>query len=177
MIETTALARPYALAAYEQAVTESSMHGWSSALGFLAAVVADRAMAETIANPRVDDASLTELLLDVAEDRFSDTQANLVRLLVENGRLSLAPAIFELFEKERITSEGRATVSIISAFDLDDKQRELVTAAMAKRLGREVDLEESVDNELIGGVVIRTGDVVIDASLRGRLRQLEAEFL
>lgn len=177
MIETTALARPYALAAYEQAAAESSMEGWSSALGFLAAVITDRAVAEMIANPRVDDASLTTFVLEVGEDRLSETQENFVRVLIENARLSLVPFIFEMFEKQRDTSEGRSSVSVISAFDMDEEQRELVAAAMAKRLGREVDLEVSVDKELIGGVVIRTGDVVIDASLRGRLRQLEAEFL
>ena len=176
MIETVAIARPYASAVYEQAVAEGALPQWSDALEFLATVVSDRAMADVIANPRIDDAALTALLLDVCDGRLSRTQENFVRLLIESGRLTSAPAIAALFEGERAKSEGRASVSVISAFDLDANQRSQVAEAMTKRLGRDVDLEVSVDKALIGGVVIRTGDVVIDASLRGRLRQLEAEF-
>ena len=177
MIETSALARPYALAAYEQAQAEGAIAEWSTGLQFLGAVVADPAMAGMIANPRVDDEALASLVLDVCEGRLTATQVNFVRLLIEAGRLTLAPDISTLYERERAKSEGRASVSVVSAFELDEGQRVALTESMAKRLGREIDLEVSVDNALIGGVVIRSGDVVIDASLRGRLRQLEAEFL
>ena len=108
---------------------------------------------------------------------LSETQSNFARLLIEAGRLTLALDISALYERERAKSEGRANVSIVSAFELDDAQRDALTQSMAKRLGREIDLEVAVDDALIGGVIIRSGDVVIDASLRGRLRQLEAEFL
>ena len=177
MIETSALARPYPLAAYEQAQAEAAIFEWSTGLQFLGAVVADPAMAEMIANPRVGDEALTSLLLDVCEGRLSETQSNFARLLIEAGRLTLALDISALYERERAKSEGRANVSIVSAFELDDAQRDALTQSMAKRLGREIDLEVAVDDALIGGVIIRSGDVVIDASLRGRLRQLEAEFL
>lgn len=176
MIETSALARPYALAAYEQAQAEDAMPKWSSALQLIAAVVSDRAMADAIADPRVDEASLTRLLVDVCDGHLSKTQENFARLLIENDRLSIAPSIAEVFERERAKSEGRASVSVTSAFELTKSQEKLIGDMMSKRLGREVDLECAVSDELIGGVIIRTGDVVIDASLRGRLRQLASEI-
>jgi len=65
---------------------------------------------------------------------------------------------------------------VTSAFELDDRQRELIASAMARRLGREVELDVELDTALIAGIVIRSGDEVIDASLLGRLHQLESEF-
>lgn len=177
MIETSALARPYALAAYEQATIEGTMAEWSASLELLGSVVSDARMVEMIVNPRVDDDGLTKLVLEVCEGRLSPTQENFVRLLVEAGRLSLAFDICALFERERAKADGRASVSVVSAFELDEAQRDSLSRSMAARLEREIDLEVSVDKTLIGGAIIRSGDVVIDASLRGRLRQLEAEFL
>jgi F-type H+-transporting ATPase subunit delta len=176
MIETSALARPYALAAYDQADSEKALPAWSEALELIAGVVADGAMRDAIANPRVDQHSLTDILLGVCEGHLSPTQQNFVRLLIQSDRLTLAGSIHDLFERERAKSEGRVNVSVTSAFKLNAKQQKVIAAMMSKRLGREVDLEVSVDKTLIGGVLIRTGDVVIDASLRGRLRQLESTF-
>ena len=77
-----------------------------------------------------------------------------------------------MFEHEREEFERRSRVEVVSAFELDDKQESAIKNAMTKRLGREVALHSRVDRELIGGVIIRAGDVVIDGSVRGRLRSL-----
>jgi len=77
-----------------------------------------------------------------------------------------------LFEKLRSEAEGVATIEVISAYALEDSQQENIKQIMAKRLGRDVELTTRVDETLIGGAVIRTGDSVIDASVRGRLKQV-----
>lgn len=172
-------ARPYAIAAFRQAQEEDKLEQWSATLQFLSALVQNPTMAGIIANPRVERAKLIELILDIAGDAFAKTQKtgkNFLRVLVEQGRLPLAPEIAELFEEQRREQERKARVEVVSAYKLPQKYAKAITKAMAKRLDREVDLTLRVDKSIIGGVIIRAGDLVIDASLRGRLQQLAREL-
>tara|TARA_B100000676_G_scaffold224625_1_gene222047 strand:+ start:4341 stop:4886 length:546 start_codon:yes stop_codon:yes gene_type:complete len=172
MEDMSTIARPYAQAALSQADSEGKLAEWSDMLSFLADAVRDPTMAGVIANPRVDAEKLTELMLGVADGRLSDTGANFVRLLVAKDRTAALPEISAQFETRRAELEGRRHVDIVSAFELDAAQQDKLAAAVARRLGREVDIAVTVDEALIGGVIIRAGDLVIDASVRGRLAQL-----
>ena len=172
MAETGELARPYAVAAFKQADEEGRLGEWAEMLELLAAVARDPTTSGLIANPRVDRARLVELFIDVCSDRLSDTGRNFVKVVGEYGRFALLPDISERFAEERAAREGRNHVHVTSAFKLSKAQRAAISAAMEKRLGSKVKLDCSVDDSLIGGVVIRAGDLVIDASLRGRLGQL-----
>ncbi|MEM7254484.1 MAG: F0F1 ATP synthase subunit delta [Pseudomonadota bacterium] len=172
MEENSTLARPYAQAAFDHAVAANAVPQWSDMLSLLASVTSDREMAGIISDPRVPSDQLESLLLGVCEDHLAPGGDNFVRLLVSNGRIGLASTISEQFERERQRSEGRIEVSVTSAFELDEQYRTMLVETMSKRLGRDVELSVSVDASLIGGVIIRAGDTVIDASLRGRLREL-----
>ena len=97
-------------------------------------------------------------------------------MLVENHRLGIVPEIREVYEAEREDFEGRSRVEVRSAFELDEQYKKVIGDAVAKHTGREVDFDITVDDSLIGGVVIKVGDTVIDASLRGRLEQLALQI-
>ena len=172
MAETRELARPYAVAAFQHAEEEGGLGEWAEMLELLAAIARDPAMRGLITNPRVDRARLVELFIDVCGDRLSDTGRNFVKVVGQYGRLALLPDIAERFAEERAAREGRNQVHVTSAFKLSKPQRTNIVRAMEKRLGTKVTLDCVVDDSLIGGVVIRAGDLVIDASLRGRLEQL-----
>ena len=172
MQEESALARPYGLAAFKQARDEGKVDEWSDMLGLLVLIMKDPTMRGLVANPNVDDEQLAGLIIEVAGDGLSKTGQNLVRILAENERLSEMEAIAAIFEQERDALEGRSHVSVTSAFELTDAQRSEIAESMSKRLGTKVDLSVNVDKSLIGGVIIRAGDTVIDASLRGRLSHL-----
>jgi F-type H+-transporting ATPase subunit delta len=172
MQDTGELARPYAIAAFERARDAGELAAWADMLQSLETIVRDPLMAGLIANPRVKRDRLADLVVDVAGKRLTRPGQNLVRLLAENGRLGLAPDVARIFDEERSRHEGRSEVTVISAFELDEGEKRRIAEAMGKRLGTSVDLAVEVDRDLIGGVVIRAGDLVIDASLRGRLRQL-----
>ena len=172
MEDMSTIARPYAQAALSQAESEGKLAEWSEMLGFLADAVRNPTLTGVITNPRVGTAQLTDLLLSIADGRLSETGANFVRLLVANDRTLALPQISEQFERRRADLEGRRHVDIVSAFEMDDAQREQLASAVARRLGRQVDVDVTVDKALIGGVIIRAGDLVIDASIRGRLAQL-----
>lgn len=93
-------------------------------------------------------------------------------MLVENQRLGLLPGIAEQFEAERARAQRRETVEVRSAYPLGSEAEGAIARTMRERLGHEVDLEVKVDPSIIGGVVIRAGDRVIDGSVKGRLAQL-----
>ena len=172
MAETGELARPYAVAAFKQADEEDRLGEWAGMLELLATVANDPAMSSLIANPRVDRAALVELFIDVCGDHLSDTGRNFVRIIGQYNRFALLPAISRRFAEERAAREGRDQVRVTSAFELSDAYRASIIEVMEKRLGTKVTLDCAVDRSLIGGVVIRAGDLVIDASLKGRLGQL-----
>ena len=174
--EATTIARPYAEAAFKRAAETGKLGQWSDALGLLAAVVQDPAMAGLIANPKLGKAQLVDLVFDIVGDKLDDEAKNLVRLLVEYGRLAIAPAVAELFEERKSAQEGTLDVQVTSAFAIDGNQEAALAAALKAKLGREVRITSEQDPELIGGVRIRAGDMVIDGSVRGQLAQLANEL-
>ena len=172
MADTGELARPYAMAAFQQAKEEGRLSEWSDMLETLTLITKDPTMGGLIVNPKVNKEQLVALIIDVAGERLSSTGQNLVRVLGEYGRLGLVADIQRVFNEERSRQEGRSEVTVISAFELSPEQEQKISNAMRERLGTEVSLSVEIDKALIGGVMIRAGDLLIDASLRGRLTQL-----
>lgn len=176
MQEKSTIARPYARAAFEQAHATGALGPWSDMLGFLAAVVSDARMRKLISHPRMDTARLSQFLVEICGTRMAPGGGNFIHLLADAGRLAVTPEIHNLFEQRRARAEDMSDVEIVSAFELDEGQRARLGDLMTKRLKRKVRVSTRVDSAIIGGVIIRSGDSVIDASLRGRLRQLYNEF-
>jgi len=174
--EKATIARPYARAAFEQAREERKLKEWSAMLGLLAAVASGPLMRQVIGNPKVSEAQLQGLVADVCGDSLAASGRNFAKVLVAAGLLEVAPEVHARFEQMRARQEGTAEVQVITAFELDEGQQKRIVELMKKRLGKEVEMAAEVDKSIIGGVIIRAGDSVIDASLRGRLRQLGNEF-
>jgi len=172
MRELVTLARPYANAVLQMAREADTLGEWSERLALLVAIVVDPALQSLIADPRVPRATLADLVIDVGGSAFDEGARNLVRVLTDNQRLALVPVVWRLYEEERARAQRRETVSVRTAYPLDPTIQDAITKAMRARLGCEVDLEMEVDASLIGGVVIRAGDRVLDASVKGRLGQL-----
>ena len=174
--DATTIARPYAEAVFAHADEAGNLDLWSEMLTFLAAVVTDPAVAPVIGNPLVDRQSLSELLLEIAGDRVNAEGGNLIRLLVRNGRLSLVPEIETLFEDLKAEKQRVLSVHVTSAFALKPAQEKLIADALKAKLGRDVTITSEKNADLIGGVHIRAGDLVIDGSVRGKLQQLANEL-
>ncbi|TDO06021.1 F0F1 ATP synthase subunit delta [Halomonas ventosae] len=173
MAETTTIARPYAKAAFEFAVEHQALDDWSMMLGTAARVVANEDMhRRVLGNPLVSSAQKVDLVVDVCGDVLNDDVRNFLRLITQKGRLVALPAIAEQFELLKAQQEKRMDVSIVSAFPLDDAQQDKLASALAKRLNREISITTQVDSSLLGGVILRAGDTVIDGSVRGRLNRL-----
>ena len=176
MAELETLARPYAEAVFALAQEQRAPQPWSAMLQLLADIASDERVVELANDPRVSSERLSALLLDIASDKLNEDGRNFVRLLLENGRMTLMPAIASQFERLRAKAEGIIEVEARAAFELSEAQKKQIAQAVRVRLGREVKLNASVDTSLIGGVVIRAGDLVIDGSVAGHLRDLAAQL-
>jgi F-type H+-transporting ATPase subunit delta len=174
--DSTTIARPYAEAAFEVARASNTLDAWSEALNRLAAIVADPQVASQIGNPNLTERTLLELIFGVAGDGLSAGVQNLVRLLVENERLSVLPDLARLFEARKTAAQGVRHIQVRSAYALSAAEQKALTSTLKKHFGAEVDLTVEKDPSLIGGVEVRADDVVIDASVRGRLQQLANEL-
>ena len=172
MAEAITVARPYAQAAFMFADSHHTLKDWSEMLGLLAGIADDADMHELIESPHVTAAQRAELFIKVGGERLNEKCANFVRVLAANGRLSLLPEIASLFEIKRRDAEGMIQAEMTSAFAATEAQQASIVASLRKRLGREVVLSCSIEPDLIGGAVIRAGDLVIDGSVRGKLERL-----
>ena len=172
MAEIQTLARPYAEAVFELAKSSDALARWSEMLAFISAVAADENMQRLSNDPRLDRARFLELFLNICGKNVSDEGANFVHLLLENRRLSLMPEIVLQFEALKAEAEARLEATVVSAFPLEAAQIKTLGDALKRKFGRDVNLTSQVDKTLLGGVVIRAGDLVIDGSLRGRLAEL-----
>ena len=172
MAELSTIARPYAEAVFKRAGETNSYPAWSDALALMAVIAADEAMADVIGGAALSKDQIAELFIDVAGDKINDEQKNLVKLLAENGRLSLMTEIAAQYEIMRAEAEGSLDAEMISAFAVSDEQRNKVIASLKARMGRDINLNVTIDESLIGGAIIRAGDMVIDGSVRGKLAKL-----
>ncbi|MFT6367743.1 MAG: F-type H+-transporting ATPase subunit delta [Halioglobus sp.] len=172
MAELSTLARPYAKAAFEYARDKNALSAWSEQLATAAAVTADDVLEAVLSNPSMTAEQQSQTVIDVCDDALGSEVRNYVAILASNKRLGLLPEIHSLFAQYKANHEKAVDVEVISAFDLADAAKDKLADALGKKLEREVKVTTSTDKNLLGGVLIRAGDLVIDGSVRGRLNKL-----
>lgn len=172
MAEKTTIARPYAQAILALAKEQNALQQWSDMLQYAAVVAADEEMAAIIDSPKLSSEQTAALFLDICGEKLNEHGKNMIRVLAENDRLDVLTEITALFEIERAQSEGSIEAQVVSAVELNDAQKSGITESLKKRLGRDVTLNCSVDASIVGGAIIRAGDVVIDGSVVSKLESL-----
>ena len=172
MAELTTVARPYAKAAFQFALDSGKLDDWSSMLGFVTQVVAEESVAAYLEGPTLTAEQRAAALTKLCSDNVDTDMNNFISLLSANDRLSALPSIAELYEELKAEQEKSVDVNIASAFPLSEAESKSFAAALEKKLNRQVNIEVEVDDSLIGGVIIRAGDMVIDGSVKGKLSQL-----
>ncbi len=176
MADKTTVARPYAKAAFEEARARSRLGEWSRALALAAQVVGDARIERLIENPEVPPTEIAQLIMGVAGSDLGEFWRNFLFTLAGNHRLGYLPQISALFDELKDQAEGIADVTVTSATPLDGPQQRRLSEAVAHRLKRKVRLHCVTDPALIGGAVLRAGDLVIDGSLRGKLERMANEL-
>jgi F-type H+-transporting ATPase subunit delta len=176
MADKLTIARPYARAAFEEARDNGSLAPWSQGLRSAAQVITDPRVEALLGNPHVTADELAALVTGIAGSKLNDEGANFMRTLATNHRLAYLPEISSLFDTFKDAAEGVADVTVTSAAALDEAQQSRLGQALEQRLKRKVRLHCEIDASLIGGAVVRAGDLVIDGSLRTRLERIAYEL-
>lgn len=172
MSQAITVARPYAQAAFDQAKKQGELKAWSEMLHVAADATNHPDMQSVISSTKINPAKVNELLFAICGGKLSASAQNFIKLLVESKRLVVLPQILEMFEALRAEAEKSVDVLVTSAFDLSEAQKQKIAAALKVRMGREIKLSCETNRELLGGIVIRAGDKVIDGSARTRLQEL-----
>ena len=172
MAELSNIARPYARAVFELAKTDADYSAWSERLEWRATVAADSNIGTLFNNPRVSKHALAGVFTDICADQIDGNTKNLVRLLAQNRRLHVLPAIAEQYERLRAEAEQTVQAELETALPVSDTQQQRIAEALSQRMGRRVELTVKTNEKLLGGAVVRAGDLVIDGSIRARLEKL-----
>lgn len=180
MSDLTTLARPYAKAVFDFAVEETvksndALDKWAIMLQFLSQLTTEETIQTYLQNAQ-SPVKQAETIIDLCGNDLDQYGQNLVRIMAENKRLLALGAVYE--EYCRLVADYRAVanVNVFSAYELTARQQQKIISAMEKRLARKIKLNCSVEPSLLGGLVIRTDDFVIDASTKGQLQRLATDL-
>jgi len=170
------LARPYAKAAFslarEHVEDIRALGRWQDMLNLASQMAAHADLAAVLDNPLVSTSQAVELLAGAGGEQFDEYFRRFLGVLGENRRLALLPEITALFSRLRQEAENRLQVRVVSAIALDEDQASRMAAALARRFGCTIELQREIDQNVLGGAIVYTGDQVIDGSLRGRVEKL-----
>jgi F-type H+-transporting ATPase subunit delta len=173
MAEAITIARPYATAIFKLAKEKKALAKWSEELALVAGVVANEQIANLIDDPKLSSSDLSRALLAIFEGKLSEVAINLVKLLIENNRLSIISDIAAAYEALKDEDEGVLEAEFTAATQPTDAQVKALVKQLEIKFGKKIEAQVKVDAELIGGIKIVVGDSVIDASVRGQLQSME----
>ena len=186
MVDKHTLARPYAAAIFEVASESNDLASWSKALAVAKSLLSDDQVIKFLAIPTLTDDEKLSFLLDLLKMSADESSifagghkqgTNFLKLLLEYRRISVLPEIAEHFDKLKSNAENMIDVTMTSVVPLSSEEQKTITTALKERFGREIHLQTEINKNLISGVVIRAGDIVIDGSMRSRLESLSNELI
>ena len=173
MAELATLARPYAEALF-QVASKGDLQQARAELDALASVAADPRLRQFADSPTSGAAQVVDVITSVVKLPLSDASKNLLRAVVDNGRLTVLPEIATQFHALVNSRAGVADATVYSAFAIEPGALADLVTTLEKRFGRKLNASVTLDPELIGGVRVVVGDEVLDTSVRARLAQMRA---
>jgi F-type H+-transporting ATPase subunit delta len=176
MAEKTTIARPYAKAAFQEALSLKRLPQWSGTLQAAATAVRDPRVHELLGSPMLSSEDLAQFVMSVTGAPLDDRGQNFFRTLAENHRLGFLPEISTLFDQYKDEAESVVDVTVTSAAPIGSVQQQALSQALEHKLKRSVRVHWATDSTLIGGAVLRAGDTVIDGSLLSRLKRIAFEL-
>ncbi len=171
MSEVITVARPYAKAAFDVAVEHKALDKWLEMLTF-AVAVANNDTVQGLLHGSLGTEKLGDLFVQICGDQLNEQGQNLIKVMAENGRLGVLPAVLAEFVALKSELNKQLDASVCSASPLSDADVAKIQASLEKRYGRTVKLNFSIDPSLMAGLVIKAGDEIIDASIRNKLNRL-----
>jgi F-type H+-transporting ATPase subunit delta len=177
MSRPTTAPRRYAEAAFELATRDGTLDEWRTGLADAARLVADEQVARIVANPARPVADRLAVIDRLLNGRVSDPVRHLVRLLTQRGRIESLPAVAAEYSRRLNRSRGIVEAVAVSATPLTADETAALRRKVEAMTGATVELRTEVDPALIGGLTVRVGDQLLDASVRGRLERLRDKLV
>jgi F-type H+-transporting ATPase subunit delta len=177
MARPAASGRRYAEAAFELATRDGALDAWGAGLHLASEFVSDERVAAAVDNPARPYAERVALLEKLLTGRAPAGVIRLAALLAKRGRVDRLPDVAAAFQRLLDRERGIVEAQVTSAAPLTSDETQAVQAWVAKTTGKQVHLRATVDEALIGGLTVRVGDTLMDASVRGRLERLRTELL
>jgi F-type H+-transporting ATPase subunit delta len=168
-------AKRYTQAVFGLAKEKGNFDQWQTDLARLNALVSDERAAYYLASPNVSVAD-KQALLDATLVDNSQESRNLARLLLQRHRLEIVPEMFVRYQELVLEERGIAVAEVTTAEPLDERAQEVVKAQLRKLVGKDVELRMKTDPAIIGGIIARVGDQLIDGSVINQLRRLRARL-
>jgi F-type H+-transporting ATPase subunit delta len=170
-------ARRYAEAAFEVAMRDGSLEAWRSELDLAAGIAGDERALAVLANPAVPTERRSKALDELLGDRVSRPVKNLIQLMLRRGRIEELPRVAAEFRRLDDDRQGITHAIATSATALTPDEVRALTARLEQSTGGRISLDVQVDPSLLGGLVVRVGDRLIDGSVRGRLERLRNQLI
>ena len=175
MAELATIARPYAEALFKAAGADPI--GTAAWLDELAAIASNVQLQQYAGNPRVTSAQTFDVMTGVAKTALPEAAKNFLKVVIDNGRISVFPEIASQFHALKNAESGSSDAVVFSAFSLDAAALTDLATALEKRFGKKLNLKVELQPELIGGVRVVVGDEVLDTSVKARLEQMKAALI
>jgi F-type H+-transporting ATPase subunit delta len=170
-------ARRYAEAAFEVAMRDGSLERWRPQLDLAAGIAGDERALDVLANPSVPLERRTKALDDMLGERVSRPVRNLIQLMLRRGRIEQLPRVAAEFRRLDDVRQGITHAIATSATELTPDEVRALTARLEQSTGGRISLDTQVDPSLLGGLVVRVGDRLMDGSVRGRLERLRNQLI
>ncbi len=177
MAEMSKFARPYAKAAFDYANAHNQLAQWSEILSLLAAIVSQELVSQFLQNPAYSLDQHVDICIALGGDHLDQHAKNFVRELGENRKLQTLPTVLKLYQEFMQTKAQAIQAKVTSVIPLTEAFQQQLCQTLAQKLGRQVSLDCEIDPTLIGGMVVRAGDVVIDNSVSRQLARLQETLM
>lgn len=177
MADSASIARPYAKAVFDLAKESGDYESWSAALSQLSMIAQDEEFVQLVNDPRVTNQQQVDLLSDLAKDSLPANGDNFLQLLVQNDRLTALGDIASQYADLVAKEQSLISAEVVTAMPLSDEQQAQLKSALETRLNSKVEINQVVDQSLLGGAIIKAGDLVIDGSAKGRIEKLTTALM
>ena len=169
--------RRYAEAAFEVATRDGTLDRWRADLDIAASIAGDQRSLDVLANPAIPIERRAIALGQLLVDQVSEQAANLVRLLLRRSRIEDLPRVAAEYRRLDDRRQGITHATATSASELTQDEIRELTARLEQSTGGRIALDVEVDPSLLGGLVVRVGDRLIDGSVRSRLERLRNQLV
>ena len=175
-MELVTIAKPYANAVFEIAQQDKSHDDWKAVLEAAASLVSDEQMQGYLASPNATKqdkgTTIQKLVASVINRKLATKENEFLTLVLDNGRTEVLPSILSLFEDQANAFDDAKAFNVISAYKLTAAEEKTIVANLSEKYNASVSIETTIDDSLIGGLIIKLGDKVIDMSIKARTDEL-----